>query len=154
MHVTDSVSSMTMSVVIFFISVYLVYRSVIRVREWFDSRDPMLAEIQMRLLQVHPIADRIRFFRGSKSYTLNKEKVYLCLYDENKNYYPMNMLMYVAIHELAHCLCKEIGHTTKFFEIFRELLQKAEEIGVYNPDIPPIDNYCMTPSEDEDDDDE
>lgn len=112
----------------------------------------MLGEIQIRLVQVHPIAEHIQLFRGSKSYTLNKEKVYLCLYDENKKYYPMNMLMYVALHELAHCLCKEVGHTTKFFEIFRELLQKAEEKGVYNPDIPPIDNYCMTPLEDEEDD--
>ena len=39
-----------------------------------------------------------------------KQKVYLCLKDENNEYYNDNMLIYVALHELAHVLCDEIGH--------------------------------------------
>jgi len=147
---TQTLSSMALSVAILLIFVYVIFRSMIRVKEWYDSQDPMLKVLQERLQKVDPMADRVRFFRGSKRYTINKQKVYLCLYDERNEYYPMNMLMYVALHELAHCLCKEIGHTESFFEIFRKLLKKAEEVGVYDPDIPPIDNYCMSPDEDED----
>lgn len=141
-----------MSIAIACFAFYIILRLLTRVQEWFDSRDPMLVEIQARLQKIHPQAQQIRLFRGSKSYTLNKQKVYLCLYDENRQYYPMNMLMYVAIHELAHCVCKEIGHTPLFFEIFRNLLIEAEKLGVYDPDIPPVDNYCMASPEEDDED--
>ena len=50
--------------------------------------------------------------------------------------------MYVAIHELAHVLCDEIGHTEKFYEIFNNLLDKAENLNIYDSDIPIISNYC------------
>ena len=39
--------------------------------------------------------------------------------------------MYVAIHELAHIGCPEIGHTPLFNKIFRFLLNIGIEIGVY-----------------------
>ena len=52
------------------------------------------------------------------------------------------MLMYVAIHELGHVLCDEIGHTPKFHRIFRELLEKAENLKIYDPNIPIVMNYC------------
>ena len=52
------------------------------------------------------------------------------------------MLVYVGLHELAHVLCDEIGHTDKFYAIFDKLMDKAEEIGVYDRNIPVVDNYC------------
>ena len=64
--------------------------------------------------------------------------------DENNNYYQENMLMYVVLHELAHVICDEIGHTKKFERIFKELLNDAGELGIYNASIPPIPNYCGT----------
>ena len=45
----------------------------------------------------------------------------MCLKDKNGKYYDDNMLNYVALHELAHVLCDEIGHTDKFYAIFDEL---------------------------------
>jgi len=139
---TSNPTSMIMIMIIIGICLFLVWKSITSVCEWYDSQDMMIPEIQRRLLKVHDHAKNIRIFRGRKSYTLNKEKVYLCLYDEKNEYYHINMLMYVAIHELAHCLCDEIGHTDKFFKIFHELLEVAETEGVYDPYIPPIDNYC------------
>ena len=53
--------------------------------------------------------------------------MHLCVKDENNNYYSDNMLMYVALHELAHVLCDEIGHTPKFWAIFDQLLDKASK---------------------------
>ena len=85
---------------------------------------------------------KTKFLRGNKSYTINKEIVYLCLKDENGNYYNDNMLIYVTAHELAHVLCDEIGHTDSFHEIFESLLEELIKDGLYNPSIPVLKNYC------------
>lgn len=139
---TVRMSSMLMMMVIIGLCLMLLWRSLLSIKEWYDSLDPMIPEIHRRLVKVHEHAKKVRILRGNKSYTLNKEKIYMCLYDENNDYYHINMLTYVAVHELAHCLCDEIGHTDKFFKIFHELLDIAEAEGVYDPNIPPVDNYC------------
>ena len=103
-----------------------------------------LEEIKTLLCQVHPKAKRVKFKEGNESFTINKEEVTLCLEDENGNYYDNNMLMYVGLHELAHVLCDEVGHTDKFWVIFDRLMDKAEEIGVYDRKIPIVHNYCKS----------
>lgn len=111
-------------------------------KEKYQQRDPILYEIRENLMLLSPKAKNLKYYQDNKSYTINKQKVYLCLRDDKEKYYPMNMLMYVAIHELAHVLCDEIGHTPKFHSIFSDLLLRATEIGIYDPDIPVIQNYC------------
>jgi hypothetical protein len=114
------------------------------IREHHKMDDPMLFKIKQVLEPLHPEIKNCKLYKSDKSYTINKKKIYLCLKDENGNYYPMNMLLYVMIHEFAHYLNKEdIGHTPKFHEIFEGLLDKAHEMGIYNASIPPIQNYCM-----------
>ena len=82
-------------------------------------------------------------YKGDKSYTINKEKTFLCLYDKNGDYYPVNQLVYVLLHEISHALnTKDVGHTDNFNKIFDELLDKATQQGVYNPSIPIIQDYC------------
>jgi hypothetical protein len=39
--------------------------------------------------------------------------------------------MYVAIHEMAHIACPEVGHGDLFKKIFRKLTIEALNIGVY-----------------------
>lgn len=80
---------------------------------------------------------------GKKSYTLNKEDIYLCLKDENNQYYNDNMLIYVLLHEISHSICDEIGHTDKFHKIFKALTAKAVALNIYNENIPLIKNYCL-----------
>lgn len=63
--------------------------------------------------------------------------------DENNEYYEDNMLKYVLLHEISHSICDEIGHTQKFNDIFQALLKKAVEMGIYNPNVPIIKNYCL-----------
>ena len=105
--------------------------------------DPMLITLKEILKPVHPIISELKIYRGNKSYTINKEKIYLCLYDQNGEYYPINMLIYVLLHEIAHILNEDdIGHTPKFYEQFNKLLENSISIGVYNPSIPIILNYC------------
>ena len=96
------------------------------------------------------IADGLKLYRGKKSYTINKENTYMCLYDEKGEYYPLNLLIYVLLHERAHSLnLKDIGHTELFYKIFQELLDEAEKLGIYNQKIPIDDNYCLYAGDDD-----
>ena len=56
--------------------------------------------------------------------------------------YAKNQLVLVLLHEIAHALCDEVGHTAKFNRILDDLLVKAAQKGVYNPKIPNIPDYC------------
>lgn len=81
--------------------------------------------------------------KGNKSYTINKEDIFLCLKDENNQYYNDNMLIYVLLHEISHSICDEIGHTEKFHALFHALTRKAVELGIYDDQIPLIKDYCL-----------
>ena len=59
------------------------------------------------------------------------------------NIYPENQLIHVLLHEIAHSVCDEIGHTDKFNQILDIFLIEAEKNGLYDPKIPPIVNYCQ-----------
>lgn len=114
-----------------------------QVREHHLQDDPMLYTLKEVLKPVHPIFEKIQLYKGDKSYTINKEKTFLCLYDEKGDYYPLNMLVYVLCHEIAHSLnTEDIGHTEAFYKKFDELLKRATSLGVYNPSIPVVQNYC------------
>lgn len=112
------------------------------VEDYFVPDDPILRELRKQLAVLHPAFENVRIYEGTKSYTINKRRVYICLKDENGRYYPRNALVYVILHEYAHILCDEIDHTEKFFAIFRSLLEKAAGFGLYDKTIPFIKNYC------------
>ena len=130
----------TLAVLILAAFGWLVFNQI---KEHHKQNDPMLHDLRETLRPVHPAIDQVRLYEGEKSYTINKERVYICLRDENGQYYNKNMLIYVTLHELAHAINDEIGHTQKFHDIFEELLDKAYSLGIYNPSIPPIQNYCQ-----------
>jgi predicted metal-dependent hydrolase len=67
------------------------------------------------------------------SYSVNKgEELSFCLKSKKSGeLHDINLLMYVAIHEMAHIACPEIGHGNLFKKIFRKLAQEAINIGVY-----------------------
>lgn len=69
---------------------------------------------------------------GYTSYSINKgDKIVLCIRQTNNVFVDKNVVLYVAIHELAHVMTSEIGHTTVFWNNFKLLLQEAIDIGVY-----------------------
>lgn len=68
------------------------------------------------------------------SYSINKgEKVVLCLRSRNsKNILvKKNLLMFVALHEVAHIMTKSIGHTKEFWDNFRFLLKESIKTKLY-----------------------
>lgn len=68
------------------------------------------------------------------SYSVNKgEKIVFCLRsrDKEESLTDINIILFVAIHELAHVMTKSIGHTEEFWTNFKFLLEQAIDIGVY-----------------------
>ena len=68
------------------------------------------------------------------SYNVNKgEDISLCLrnYDDPDTFHDINDITFVALHELAHSANESYGHDTKFWKIFRIVLENAVEIGIY-----------------------
>lgn len=88
------------------------------------------------------IMEEINLYKGTKSYTINKQEVYLCLKDENGEYYNLNMLIYVLAHELAHVICNNIGHTPEFHAIFEDLLVELTDSNIYDPSQNIDPEYC------------
>lgn len=121
----------------------LIWIIICQVREHHLQDDPMLHRLKDVLTSVHPIFTKLKLYKSDKnSYTLNKEKVFLKVKDPNGDYYPLNMLTYVTLHEGAHVLNKQdVGHTEEFHRVFDELLARATEVGAFNPSIPIIKEY-------------
>jgi hypothetical protein len=144
--------------VVVLLGALVVYAIISQIREHHTQDDPVLVNIMDKLVPLfngenytgeleelndRRILDEIKVYRGNKSYTINKQKVYICLLDENGEYYDENMLTYVILHELSHVICDEIGHTDKFHRIFDAVLDRATTEGLYDPSVPVIRNYCQ-----------
>ena len=126
-----------------FLIIALIWIIFSQIREHHLQDDPMLHRLRQVLEPIHPVVKKLRLYKGDKSYTINKEKIFLCLKDKDDEYYSLNMMVYVCLHEIAHLLnTKDVGHTEEFHRIFDELLKKATEMEIYNPSIPVIKNYC------------
>jgi hypothetical protein len=68
---------------------------------------------------------------GYTSYSVGKgEKIVLCIRTDDR-LERMNTIMYVAIHELAHVMTREYGHTPGFWSNFERLLDEAVAAGLY-----------------------
>ena len=68
------------------------------------------------------------------SYTINKgEKIVLCLRSRDKSEIlePINIIMFVVLHELAHIGTESIGHTDEFWNNFKFILKEAIDINIY-----------------------
>jgi hypothetical protein len=106
------------------------------------KNDPVIIRLKQKLLPIFPEISNTVVLKGTKSSTFRKYKIQLCTEDKNGNLYDDNMLTYVFLHELAHCLNDEIGHGSKFHHIFQQLLNRAEKNNLYDPSIPLVSNYC------------
>jgi hypothetical protein len=93
------------------------------------------------------------------AYVINKQYMSFCLPDGiEKSLEKINLMTYVAIHELAHVMSLEIGHGTEFVKNFEFLLNYSKGIQYFDPvqnkNLPVYiqlnqlntdDNYCGVP---------
>ena len=84
-------------------------------------------------------------FANDVAYTTMKGKsLYICLRDTDKQLHSLNVIMFVALHELSHIATDARGHPREFWRTFKWILQEADEINIYDPvnyRIHPA-NYC------------
>lgn len=78
------------------------------------------------------------------SFSVNKgEEIAFCLKSKKTgDIHDVNLIMYVALHEMAHIACPEIGHGELFKKIFKFLTEQAIELGIYK-----YDDYDSKPVE-------
>ena len=112
--------------------------------EGYRSDDhPTIQQIRSNFSLLDPKYEKVPLKVGKSSYTENKEVIYLCLaHPKTNEVYNLNIMMHVALHELAHYISKSYGHNDEFRENFRKLLEQATKLGIYDPSeiIPP--DYC------------
>jgi hypothetical protein len=70
------------------------------------------------------------------AYSVNKgEQLAICLRDHPGDaFINNNLILFVSIHELAHVMTDEVGHTDKFWDNMKYLLEQGEDIGIYEPE--------------------
>lgn len=117
--------------------------------ELHDRRDSFDKEHRGYVETLYDQMDHIVFRESDEgsettSYSVNKgEEIVFCIRSKTSGQiHDLNLLMYVAVHELAHVACPEVGHTPLFFEVNRFLLREAAALGLYR-----VDNYHSAPQE-------
>ena len=155
MVITDE----TIRLLVFIVIVVFVLPRLIRYVEHFTyETDPILDEIKDKIkplfdknihydgvlspLNSRDVMSEISLYKGDKSYTINKENVFICLRDKQDKYYDMNMLIYVTLHEISHVINTTIGHDDSFNDIFSALLDKATQMHIYDPSKKIDLEYC------------
>ena len=131
------------TIVILFV-VAIAALTVLSTRTYFSSKHPLLDKIRSNFTKIDPAYAKIPLRVGDSAYTENKEVITLCLRDDKGDYYDLNTLMYVSLHELAHIVTPEgkEEHGSEFKKNFSELLARAAMLGVYNPKKPIPATYC------------
>ncbi len=74
-------------------------------------------------------------FNSDTSYTINKgEIIAICLRHKNQNnkFHDLNLITFVAVHELAHIFSIGYGHDDEFWENFKFLLNEAINCKIYD----------------------
>ena len=126
------------------------------ITEWMNARvAPWEGHLECLNHKKKNVMERIRMCRGGSSYTIDKEFMYICTKDPKTDmYYDDSMLMHVMLHEIAHVICDEIGHTKKFDDIFVALMDECHnpscqnQYQIYDKHAPLVDDYCGVSSED------
>lgn len=74
------------------------------------------------------------------SYSVNKgEQIVFCIRSKSisnvlnsaNHLHDLNLIMYVALHEISHVACPERDHTPLFNKIFRFICNEAIKMGIY-----------------------
>lgn len=69
------------------------------------------------------------------AYSVNKgEELSLCIREKDtEKFMDDNIIIFVAIHELAHIMTPENGHTPLFWDNMKYLLEQGSSMGIYKP---------------------
>lgn len=99
-----------------------------------DEYKPYVERLYSKINNV-VISENIRDFYYT-SYSVNKgEQLVFCMRSRHDKHedkqHDINLMMYVALHEISHIACPEYGHTETFKKIFKYVTQCAIDCGLY-----------------------
>jgi hypothetical protein len=99
----------------------------------FKSFKPYIKQLNNNLSETNTVVYETDPESNLTSYSVNKgEELSFCLKSKKSGeLHDINLIMYVAIHEMAHIACPEIGHGELFKKIFRKLAEEAIKIDIY-----------------------
>lgn len=101
---------------------------------WIYARkgeDPVLQSLKRDLERIAPDAPEFTLVEDLESSFLeNKERIHLVLKRTDGTSYERDVLLSVAIHELAHLLTEEEGHTKRFYREEARLYKEARRLGI------------------------
>lgn len=110
-------------------------------------RDPLIDQVKETVMILSPQQiSQIDFYESKNhAYTRDKQSIHLCLRKKNGEYYDFNMLIYAALHELAHAFYDGDSrhHPPEWERLFREFLAQAHRMGIYDPSLPIEEAYCQ-----------
>ncbi len=145
-------NALVMMVVIVFAAAFiygLVQRDL-----YVSEEHPILDEVRERFKILDPEYVKIPLRTGKSSYTDYKTSITLCIINpETGKYYNMDVIMYVALHELAHVITKTKEYDNRgnvddhgpiFKKNFAGLLRLASSKGIYDARTPIPETYCET----------
>lgn len=87
-------------------------------------------------------------YTSDTSYMINKgARFHVCLRQKYKpnTFVDENTMMFVYLHELSHIAAYDVvGHPTRFWEVFKFVLEEAVDFGIYTPVDYSVDrvDYC------------
>lgn len=111
---------------------------------WWRRNNPYLNSLRNRLIPVDPLFASVPVEEANSSYT-DKNVIYVCIRDENGQYYDPNTITGVLLHELAHVKTPfyDPDHKSDTFKNNElDLMRKAQRLGLWSPDIPVPCDYC------------
>ena len=101
-----------------------------------EENDPRVNRLLKRYNYQNMTENSPNNLDGSTSYMENKGQIFaLCLRSAitPHNYHSMHTLTFVTMHELAHLMTKEYGHTPEFWSNFAYLLKHGKDSGIHIP---------------------
>lgn len=132
-----------MFLILFFILFLFLRLIYVIIQQNYGRSADMINRLKRDLLLIYPNIHSLKINSGRENFTKNKKEIYLSLTDVNGRFYNYNSLIYIAIHELAHIICPEYGHTYSFYQIHKGLLEDAIKKGIYNHRLPSHHNICI-----------
>jgi len=105
----------------------------------YENKDVKYSENQEYIHRLHTKINYVEFSESSASsmytsYSVNKgEQLVFCLREKSLqgDLHDINLIMYVALHEIAHIACPEYSHTELFKKIFAFFVLVAIDINIY-----------------------
>lgn len=137
-----SASGPTLAIVvpaILAISIFFIYTYSKR------SNSATIERLKNKIAKLDPKFKNLDIIEGNRSETEDKTYITLCVRDPvTKKIYQDNTLIYVMLHEVAHTLNKPqySEHGPEWQAIFANLLERAEQAGIYSSSIALDQWYC------------